>query len=283
MTSRVGLSHYVPRILDRLACPQCRGELAWEEGFFLCGSCGTSYPTNGEIADLRPPTHRAGADAVSWSEHWSVDNQESLIQRFFSFYRKAVFSRTVRYFVGRYFSPNGVFVEAGSGTSETSMRIDKRGGARTLVAIDIVLPVLERCHPIMDVRVGGDIFHLPFRGNSIEGVWNVGVMEHFTHDQIDQIMQEFHRVLRPGGPLILLWPGTDSVPQKLLSIVEKVINLRNGRERFRFHHIPHEISQLRSTREGRKVLTRNGFDTLDTDYGFRSLLAFKALVGVKSG
>ena len=70
------------------------------------------------------------------------------------------------------------------------MRIDKRRGARTLVAVDMVLPVLKQCHPVMDVRIGGDILRLPFRSGSLDGIWNVGVMEHFTCDQINAIMQE---------------------------------------------------------------------------------------------
>jgi SAM-dependent methyltransferase len=131
----------------------------------------------------------------------------------------------------------------------------------------------------MDVRVCGDIFRLPFRDASVDGLWNVGVMEHFTHDHIDQIMREFHRILKHGGRIILLWPGADSIPQKMLRVAEKIINLTKKQEKFRFH--PDEISQLRSMQQGREVLARNGFDTLHIDYGFRSLMAFKTLVGIK--
>src|SRR5262249_41585528 len=149
-------------------------------------------------------------------------------------------------FLDRYFPASGVFVEAGSGTSETSIRVDKRGGSRTLVALDLIVPVLEMCDPVMDVRVSGDIFRLPFADDSIDGIWNVGVMEHFTHEQIDAIMRELLRVLRPGARVVLLWPGSDSIPQKMLEAVAWVVNLRPKQETFRFH--PPEISRLRSTR-----------------------------------
>ena len=227
---------------------------------------------------LQPVTEGAESQQA-WSEHWSDGNQQSLSQRFFSFYRKAVFARTVRYFVNCYFPSKGIFIEAGSGTAETSMRIDKCGGQRKLVAMDIVQPVLKHCHPIMDARVCGDIFCLPFADNSVDGIWNVGVMEHFTHEQIDKIMREFHRVLKPGHRIILLWPGADSLPQKMLRVVEKIINTRNKQKNFSFH--PPEISQLKSMKEGREVLQRNGFRSLYIDYGWRSLLAFKTLVAVK--
>ena len=131
----------------------------------------------------------------------------------------------------------------------------------------------------MDVRLGADNFRLPFGDGRVDGLWNVGVMEHFLHDRIDAMMREFHRVLAPGAPVLLLWPATDSLPQKGLRLVEKVINLRREGERFQFH--PDEISKLRSSQEGRDVLTRNGFEPVFMDAGLRSLMAFKTVVGRK--
>jgi SAM-dependent methyltransferase len=225
------------------------------------------------------PIDYSRADVADWSKHWSAGKQQSLSQRFFSFYRKAVFARGIRYFFDRYFPNRGLFVEAGSGTSETSSRIDKRGGARKLLALDIILPVLVAGDPSMDARLCGDIFQLPLRAESVDGLWNVGVMEHFTQVQIDAILREFHRVLKPGSRLILFWPGVDSVPQRLLRLAEFVINLRRSAERFRFH--PAEISQLKSARQARDILDRNGFALLEVEFGFRTLLAFKTVVGTK--
>lgn len=261
---------------SRLVCPACHGALQSEPAGLCCPACRFHFAAAGRIVDLRPPAAQKKAELQDWTEHWSAERQDSASQRFFSWYRSAVFARTVAYFIDRFFPPAGIFLEAGSGTSETSQRIDKRGGARTLVACDIVLPVLERCHPIMDVALGADVFQLPFADASVDGAWNVGVMEHFTSQQIDQILGELRRVLRPGAPLLLLWPARDSVPQKLLRVAEWGINLRRRGPTFRFH--PDEISQLRSSGEGRAILGRNGFDVLHIDPGFRSGMAFKTLV-----
>lgn len=232
----------------------------------------------GKTIELQPLTVSEESQQA-WSEHWAGDKQESVSQRFFSFYRKAVFARTVRYFFEKYFPDEGIFIEAGSGTAETSMRIDKRGGRRVLVATDIVQPVLKQCHPVMDGRVCGDIFHLPYADNLIDGIWNVGVMEHFTHPQIDEIMREFHRVLKPNHRIILLIPGSDSPPQKILRVLELFINARNKDKNFRFH--PPEISQMKSLRQGREMARRNNFEPLHIDWGWRSLFAFKTLIAVK--
>lgn len=265
------------RVAGISACPVCGARLSFIDAAFRCNACGILYPIRNGVVDLRPESCNGSSEEADWSEHWSSEKQQSLSQRFFSAYRKAVFARTVRYFIERYFPVKGILVEAGSGTSETSMLVPKAG--RTLVAVDLIAPVLERCHPVMDVRIAGNIFHLPFLTGSLDGIWNVGVMEHFTHDRIDEIMTELHRALKPGARVVLLWPAVFSLPQRILRVVEFFLNLRSRAVRFRFH--PDEISQLRSIRQGREVLVRNGFRPIAIDPGFRSLMAFETLVGEK--
>jgi SAM-dependent methyltransferase len=243
----------------------------------VCERCGESYGIANGILDLRSRSATQKLEEFAWTEHWSALNQQSAAQRFFSFYRKTVFARAVAYFVDRYLSREGVLVEAGSGTSETSMLIGK--GGRALVAVDLIQNVLERCHAVMDVRICGDIFSLPFLADSIDGIWNVGVMEHFKHDQIDAILREFRRVLKPHSRMVLLWPATFSIPQRMLRVLEWFINLRRGTDKLRFH--PDEISQLRSVEQGRAVLRRNGFRPIAIDPGLRTLMAFETLVAEK--
>jgi SAM-dependent methyltransferase len=266
-------------VWPHLVCPVCRDGLQTQTAGLACLVCAQLYPVADGIADLRPAASREKPELAAWTEHWSPEKQQTVVQRFFSFYRKAVFAPAIAHYVNRYLAPSGLLLEAGSGTSETSIYIDKRNGARVLVAAEIVLPVLRACHPVMDVRLGADVFRIPLASASVDGIWNVGVMEHFEHDQIDQVMRECGRVLKPGGRIVLFWPGRDSVPQRILRLGEAVINRWQPERRFRFH--PDEISQLRSLAQGRDVLQRNDFDVVRVDYGVRTLLGFKILVGEK--
>ena len=141
-------------IAGAVACPQCRTELEPADQGLQCTKCGAVYIVRNRVVDLRPGARQDHGENDAWSRHWDDANQTSIVQRFFSFYRKAVFARAVAYFVDRYFPRTGLLLEAGSGTSETSMRVLRARG-RTLVALDLIPGVLERCHPVMDVRVAG--------------------------------------------------------------------------------------------------------------------------------
>lgn len=213
-----------------------------------------------------------------WTGHWTP--KRSPLEHLLSFYRKTVCARSVRDGFSRYMPKKGVFVEAGSGTGETGGRIEKHGGDRVLVALDFVPAVLRVTHPVIDMAVAGDIFAMPFPDDSLDGIWNVGVLEHYTHSDIDRAFREFRRVLRPGGRVTVFWPATNSIPQKFLVGGAAIVGLLTGRGLdYRFH--PPEISQLHSIGEGHEILRRNGFQSVAVTGGIDSLLVWKTVVGQK--
>jgi len=144
-----------------------------------------------------------GSDA-SWDEYFTRD--ETLYGRIASFCRHSFIADDLAREAERYFPKKGIFVDAGSGTGESAVKIKKAGGRR-LVALDLSVNALrmasEEKH--IDACVQGDLFALPFRDSSVAGIYNLGVMEHFTPKQLVLILNEMHRVLRPGGYAIFFW------------------------------------------------------------------------------
>ena len=213
-----------------------------------------------------------------WDEHWEK-NKASFFGSILEKYRKIIISNCVKHYINRFFPENGVFVETGSGTSQASIKIEKKG--RILIAADISKKALEKLLDIknIDERVNADIFSLPFKDSSIDGIWNLGVMEHFSMKEINMILNEFERVLKPGSFLLLFWPPRHGSSHIALNPVEFFYNLIFRKN---FHFFPDEISKLSCKKEARKIIEKSGLDFVDTHFNHRDMFTNYAVICRKS-
>ncbi len=228
---------------------------------------------------MEQETVRLSATAREWDEHW-----ESLEDRRFFFslaaktVRRFIFQPVVAWYGARYFPQSGVFVEMGCGTAYSSARLPK--AKRTLIGLDFSAKALDaaKCEGRMDALTQADIFALPYRPNSIDGIWKLGVMEHFTEPEIDDCLEEFRRVLKPGGVVILFWPTRRNTSRWILGPFEKIISAWRGSE-FRF--FPDEISRLKSKKQARTLMENAGFRVAALDFNWRTAFIHMVIVGTK--
>jgi len=75
-----------------------------------------------------------------WDEFWESKNK-GLLSRFLSLYRIQIIGKAVNYYINKYFKPEGLYIECGSGTSETTLQTIK--GKRTFIALDYSTLVLQ--------------------------------------------------------------------------------------------------------------------------------------------
>jgi ubiquinone/menaquinone biosynthesis C-methylase UbiE len=211
-----------------------------------------------------------------WNRHWhNLSKKRSFFGKFLEFYRKYIISNSVSHYLDKYFLKEGIFVECGSGTSQASVKVSKFN--RNLIALDISSVVLLEAHKtrLMNSFVNGDIMKLPFKDNSVDGIWNLGVMEHFTQPQIDIILKEFRRVLKKNGVCILFWPPSHAPYRIILNLMEGIAN-RLLKKKIQF--FPEEPSQLYSRNEAMKILKRNKFSTCFVHYTMRDLFTYCVIV-----
>lgn len=174
------------------------------------------------------------ADKKVWDKHWSgrrwrgSGSGSSLFERVSSFYRRNFIARQVRTYTDRYFPREGFFLECGSGTSESSSRIPRRG-RRLFCAVDFSYKALSMAKKErsekgtrMDFFVQADNFNLPFKDESVDGIWNVGVREHFGEDELVEILAEFKRVLKKNRCCVLFWLWVLAPSHLLFSSYEKI-------------------------------------------------------------
>ena len=118
-------------------------------------------------------------------------------------------------------------------------------------------------------------------GGSFDGAYNLGVVEHFTQDQIVQILREMGRTVKPGGKVVIFWPHRRATSVFVLKLIHRVLDLFRGKgeEVVRLH--PPEISLLQSRDQAREVVERAGFNLVEYYFGMRDLLVQAVVVGCK--
>jgi SAM-dependent methyltransferase len=215
-----------------------------------------------------------------WDRHWRAleGGESSTFGALASFVRRRVLRRAVRHYTDRYFPSTGAFVEAGCGTAQASAAVAPLG--RRLVGFDFSLPALAAASGTPPHRhfVRGDIRALPFRDAALAGIWNLGVMEHFPPEEGRRILQEFRRVLAPGGCVVLFWPPSFGLSRWVLAPCEWARSRAGGKP---FHFFPDEVNRLRSRRHARDTLAAGGFEPVAVDFSPRDAFIHLVAVGRK--
>jgi SAM-dependent methyltransferase len=217
-------------------------------------------------------------DREVWEAHWHElqEGRLSPLGRLASLVRRRLLAGAVRSYALRWFPPAGIVVEAGCGTGEASASLGHL--RRRSIGLDFSLAALRaaRRGPHRWL-VRADIAALPFADDSLAGVWNLGVMEHFPPEHGRVILAELARALSPGASAILFWPPEFGLSRLVLAPIEW-LRSRNGRT-FRF--FPDEVNRLRSLRHGRETLGAGGLEPVAVDFGWRDAFIHVVAVGRK--
>jgi SAM-dependent methyltransferase len=217
-----------------------------------------------------------------WDRHWRAlqGGDCSLFGALASLVRRTVLCRAVRHYSDRWFPADGILVETGCGTAQSSSTMQRLD--RQLIGLDFSLPALleaRRGEAPHRFFVRGDIHALPFRDGSLAGIWNLGVMEHFPPEEGRAILREALRALRPGACAVLFWPPELGSSRWVLAPIEWVRSRLSGRT-FRF--FPDEVNRLRSRRHARETLQAAGFEPAAVDVTPRDGFIHIVAVGRKA-
>lgn len=233
-------------------------------------------------------------DPQGWDSYWSGTNQRKETESsprnetayegttydlIAGVYRRMVIKRNLSRAIQRVFPPGSVLLHAGCGSGQVDADLQ---ATMRITALDIspgALLLYARNNPQAVGIRHGSIFHLPFSDGSFDGIYNLGVMEHFTQEEIAQILTEFGRVLRPNGKIVLFWPHARASSVFVLRAVHFVMNRLMKSEK-KLH--PPEISHMRSKKHARSILNGSGFDLADYGFGINDLFVQAVIVGKKS-
>jgi len=135
------------------------------------------------------------SDSRVWDKWWSSKGV-----------KKRIIGLVKKYYFDQYFADlpvrfgpeiarTDIILECGCGQAGSLAYIRRKLSCRT-VGLDLSMKVASTASKHCDYFVSGDIFCLPFSDKSVNVIFNQGVMEHFTNNEIRCIFKEFGRVCR---------------------------------------------------------------------------------------
>jgi len=206
------------------------------------------------------------SDPQGWDPYWNKKGSASglLYQVIASYYRQIVIRPNLEYWMKSAFPIGTRLLHAGSGSGQVDRYLHNRW---KVTGLDISLSALRQYavnNPQAYSVEHGTIMKLHFETESFEGIYNLGVMEHFEVSEIKLILKEFYRVLKPGGKVLLFWPHSFSISVAILKGVHKVLKATS--KTFTELH-PAEITYIRSRKQAEELIAESGFRLINYSFG----------------
>ena len=233
------------------------------------------------LIDKRNITFEEGLeDPQNWDGYWrkSAGKSGIIYDLIAAFYRQTFIRRNLDKAILREFAKGSELLHAGCGSGQVDMNLQR---VMNITALDIsrdALKIYSRNNPAAFQVIHGDILNLPFGDNLFDGYYSLGVVEHFTGEQIQRIFSEAKRVLKPGGTLVIFWPRSLAPSVLILGVWHWFLKHLLHSEAI-LH--PPEISLLRSRGMAVKAVEKSGLLMKDFRFGAADLF-IQAVVVAKN-
>jgi len=221
-------------------------------------------------------------DKQNWDAYWNKKDRQNykLYDIIASFYRRFIIKPSLSYYLKKIFNKNSLLLHAGCGSGQVDKDLLE---FFYIHAMDISTQALicyknsnQDCsnHKIFQ----GSIFEIPIKDESYDGIYNLGVMEHFYEQDLKKILKEFHKILKPEAYLVLFWPpefGLSVIVLKFVHIIlNNVFNLN-----IKLH--PDEFTRIKSIGKTRKLLQNCGFELCSFNFSFRDFFTHAIIIAKK--
>ncbi len=212
-----------------------------------------------------------------WDEYWGKQKKsgKGLYDGIAAFYRRFIIKRALNEIIRREFGRGAELLHAGCGSGQVDEDIVRNN---RVIALDISQAALQQYQKVNGRQarlVQGSIFDIPLEENSVDGVYNLGVMEHFSEAEIQQILAEFRRVLRPQGKIALFWPPEFGLSVNALKAAHFALN-NLLKKNIKLH--PDEITRILSKRHAEQMIEKAGFRMTRYEFGLRDFFTHSIVV-----
>lgn len=218
----------------------------------------------------------------NWDEYWSRSSKKQshwAYDQIAIFYRKFIIRPSLTGFIHKYFRAGDKVLHAGCGSGQVDGGISDYIDITALDLSTEALQLYQKFNPQVKNCIHGSIFDIQMPAASIDGIYNLGVMEHFDRQDIQKILLEFNRVLKPSGKIVLFWPPKQGLSVNFLKAVHFVLN-NVLKKNISLH--PAELVHISSPKEARQILQAAGFSMLEYSFGPSDVFTHAIVVGQKT-
>lgn len=215
-----------------------------------------------------------------WDVYWSEQDKASnkTYDVFANFYRNNIIKRGLNYFIFKHFTKGQTLLHAGCGSGKVDTDVVNN---YQVTALDISYPALKIYDAVNQHKakiIQASIFEMPFEDESFDGIYNLGVIEHFTEEEIQQILTEFKRVLKKGAKICLFIPPTYGLTVQVLDTAHFILN-KILKKNIKLH--PDEITRVRSKAHIKGLIEKAGFKFIEYYFGPKDVFTQIVIVGEK--
>jgi ubiquinone/menaquinone biosynthesis C-methylase UbiE len=215
---------------------------------------------------------------TEWDKYWATKSNihNKLYDEIAIKYRKYIIKPYLRKYIYNYFKPGSILLHAGCGSGQIEDTKDF-----TIIGMDIsqnALNIYKNNHSDPNL-LQGNILSTGIRNNTVEGIYNMGVMEHFTTEEIHTILLEFNRILKPNGKIILFIPPEYGSTVIFFKVIHYILNNILHKN---IHFQPAEINRIQSRKHAELLVKGTGLYINEFNFGLDDLCTHVAIVLEKS-
>jgi ubiquinone/menaquinone biosynthesis C-methylase UbiE len=217
---------------------------------------------------------------IEWDYYWTIKKTSlhSVYDKIAVFYRQNIIKPHLERFISKYLERNSIVLHAGCGGGQVEEEI---AHSYTIIGMDISLNAIalyKKYHDDPNLILG-DITSIGIKEGSLDGIYNLGVMEHFSVEEIKIILMEFRRILKKRGKIILFWPPEYGSTVIFFKIVHFILNpvLRRN-----IHFQPPEPSRIQSKKWVENIINQSGFTLEEINFGMEDFWTNMVVVIRKS-
>lgn len=215
-----------------------------------------------------------------WDAYWTQQGYRGkwIYDLIAHFYRRLIIRPLVNHFLGHCFAHDALILHAGCGGGMVDIDVAQHMRVEALDISSKALAAYARNHTGACQLIHGSIFAIPRPAHHYDGLFNLGVMEHFPEEKIVPILLEFNRVLKLGKCIVLFWPPSYGLSVRVLKVVHHLLH-RFSEEKIQLH--PLEPTLIVSKEQTVKWLEQSGFSLKVFYFGWRDLFTYQVIVAEK--